>query len=113
MKCKPPTQKKLSALKTLKPNAKRAALFLKGLANSHRLLILCHLAEGEHSVTALIKATGIPQTSMSQHLAKLKRAHIVTFRREHRILYYTLVPGPVTTIMNTLHTNFCPAQPTT
>jgi DNA-binding transcriptional ArsR family regulator len=81
--------------------------FLKGLANSHRLLVLCQLVEGEKSVTQLIEATGIAQTSMSQHLSKLKAEGLVTFRRDHRILYYSIDNDAVLKIMTILYEEFC------
>ena len=70
--------------KTMADKAKQVAGFLKGLASEHRLLILCRLVEGEASVSQLIAATGLAQTSMSQHLAKLKDEGIVAVRRDHR-----------------------------
>ncbi|NKL52267.1 metalloregulator ArsR/SmtB family transcription factor [Rhizobium leguminosarum bv. viciae] len=84
-----------------------AANFLSGLANEHRLLVLCQLLEGERHVTALIDATDIPQTSMSQHLAKLKKEGIVDFRREHRTLYYFIRDPTVIEIMKVLYRRFC------
>lgn len=84
-----------------------AANFLGGLANEHRLLVLCQLLDGERNVTALIEATDIPQTSMSQHLAKLKKEGIVDFRREHRTLYYYIKDPVVIEIMRMLYERFC------
>ncbi len=81
--------------------------FLKGLASPHRLLILCHLMEKERSVGDLIELTGIAQTSMSQHLSKLKDEGIVTFRRDHRVLYYAIAHGAVYDIMEVLYHHFC------
>lgn len=94
-------------METIEKNAEMAAGFLKGLANPHRLLILCQLVEEEKSVSTLIEATGIAQTSMSQHLAKLREEKIVAFRRDHRTLYYHICSEPVLEIMNVLHDNFC------
>lgn len=91
----------------IQQNAQAAANFLKGLANAHRLMILCELADGEKNVTALMDATGIAQTSMSQHLGKLKNEGLVTYRRDHRTLYYRINHGAVTEIMGTLYRAFC------
>ena len=77
------------------------------LANEHRLLVLCQLLEGERNVTSLIEATNIPQTSMSQHLAKLKKEGIVDFRRDHRALYYFIKDPAVIEIMKVLYERFC------
>lgn len=94
-------------MKNIEENALKAANFLKGIASQHRLLILCQLAEGEKSVTELIEATGMAQTSMSQHLSKLKEEKIVTFRRDHRILYYSIDHDAVLKIMDVLYHEFC------
>ncbi len=87
--------------------ADKAAEFLSGLANTHRLLILCELADGERNVSELIQATGIAQTSMSQHLNKLKKEGIVNFRREHRTLHYFIADAAVLQIMSILYEKFC------
>lgn len=97
----------MESMEIRKDKADRAAGFLKGLANPDRLMILCQLAEGEKSVGALIEATGIAQTSMSQHLAKLKAEGIVDFRRDHRTLYYRISHEAALTIMRTLYDSFC------
>ncbi len=84
-----------------------ASGLLKGLASSHRLHILCQLIEGEKNVTQLIEKTGIAQTSMSQHLSKLKDENIVNFRREHRTLYYFICHDAARQIMDILYNYFC------
>ncbi len=87
--------------------AEKAASFLKSLANKNRLMILCELSTGEKSVTQIIEKTGIAQTSVSQHLAKLKQEGIVSFRRDHRILYYSISNDAVLDIMSILYDLFC------
>ena len=94
-------------MKVMEENALKAANFLKGIASQHRLVILCQLAEGEKSVTQLIEATSLPQTSMSQHLSKLKEENIVTFRRNHRTLYYSIKNEAILKIMDVLYHEFC------
>jgi ArsR family transcriptional regulator len=87
--------------------ATQAADFLKGLASPHRLVILCQLSEGEKSVTQLIEATQIAQTSMSQHLKKLKDEGLVDYRREHRVLFYRIAHPAVLEIMEVMYRSFC------
>lgn len=94
-------------LEHLKENAKLASDFLKGLASPHRLVLLCLLSEGEKSVSELQEATGLLQTSVSQHLKKLKDEGIVDFRRDHRTLHYKIVSPPVQKILGILHQEFC------
>ena len=94
-------------MKVMEENALKAANFLKGIASRHRLVILCQLVESEKSVTQLIEATSLPQTSMSQHLSKLKEENIVTFRRDHRTLYYSIKNEAILKIMDVLYHEFC------
>ena len=94
-------------MQKIEAKADTVAGFLKGLANPRRLLILCQLSEGEKSVSELIEATGIAQTSMSQHLSKLKAEGMVDFRRDHRTLYYFIDEPAVEKIMLTLYDRFC------
>ena len=91
----------------MREKAKLVSGFLKGFANEHRLMILCELATGEKNVTELIEATGIPQTSMSQHLSKLKEENIVSFRREHRTLFYYISHEAAGDMMEVLYKHFC------
>ncbi|MFJ6328523.1 MULTISPECIES: ArsR/SmtB family transcription factor [unclassified Rhizobium] len=97
----------MNLAQAMEKKAGKASAFLSGLANEHRLLVLCHLLEGEQNVTSLIEATNIPQTSMSQHLAKLKKEGIVDFRRDHRTLYYFIKDPAVVEIMKVLYERFC------
>jgi ArsR family transcriptional regulator len=101
------TQSAITFAEEMAPRAEQVAQFLKGLASPHRLMILCELAGGERSVSQLISATGIAQTSMSQHLAKLRMEGIVSVRRDHRTLFYA-IEHPVTgALMQVLYEHFC------
>jgi ArsR family transcriptional regulator, virulence genes transcriptional regulator len=44
---------------------------------------------------------------MSQHLSKLKEENIVTFRRDHRTLYYSINNEAILKIMDILYHEFC------
>ena len=108
MKCEVGTS--MDLMQIMPDKAEVVAGFLKGLANPSRLLILCALSQGERSVTELIAATDVPQTSMSQHLAKLKAEGIVEFRRDHRTLYYFISHPLVTEILAVLYGHFCASE---
>jgi ArsR family transcriptional regulator, virulence genes transcriptional regulator len=94
-------------LEKMQKKSKEVSEFMKCFGSPHRLLILCQLADGEKNVTQLIEATGIAQTSMSQHLAKLKSESIVDFRRDHRTLYYRISNPDAIRIMSALYDIFC------
>jgi len=91
----------------MRGKAEGAAEFLSGFASPHRLLILCLLSTGERSVGALVEETGISPTSMSQHLAKLKKEGLVDFRRDHRTLNYFISDPAALEIMEILYNRFC------
>lgn len=84
-----------------------AAQLLRALANEHRLMILCLLAEGEFSVGALNERVPLSQSALSQHLAVLRADALVETRRESQTIYYSLASGPVRALIETLHGIYC------
>ncbi|MDE2374786.1 MAG: winged helix-turn-helix transcriptional regulator [Hyphomicrobiales bacterium] len=85
----------------------KAARLLNALANESRLAILCELVEGERSVGSFVKAVGLTQSALSQHLAKLRAAGIVNTRREAQTIYYRLTSEPASIVMKTLADIYC------
>lgn len=75
---------------------------LKVLANVNRLMILCILSDGELSVNDLNESIDISQSSLSQHLAKLRGGKIVTTRRESQTIYYRISDGVDKSIIDVL-----------
>ena len=55
-----------------------------------RLMILSLLLQGEKSVSEIGMATGIGQPGLSQQLAELRRAELVTTRRQAKQVFYTI-----------------------
>jgi DNA-binding transcriptional ArsR family regulator len=88
-------------------NAGSAAKFLKALANPHRLMILCELLKGEQSVGALEQATGLRQSPLSQHLARLRQEELVSTRRVSQTIYYSLADPGVARMMAVLEELYC------
>lgn len=61
----------------------------KALADGTRRALLEYLVtEGERSVHALTAVAGVSQPMVSRHMAKLKRAGLVTVRRAGRETFY-------------------------
>lgn len=60
----------------------------KLLADNTRLRILWALLHGEHSVNNLADHVGAQPAGVSQHLAKLRMAHVVKVRREGTRMFY-------------------------
>ncbi len=78
---------------SLAGRATEAAGFLKALGHEGRLMILCHLAAGERSVTALEGLLGSRQAAVSQQLARLRLEGLVATRREGKTVFY-FIHGP-------------------
>ncbi|MGA9601390.1 MAG: metalloregulator ArsR/SmtB family transcription factor [Methylocystis sp.] len=91
----------------LAPKAAEAERFLKALGNRHRLMILCELHNGEAGVSELQRALGLGQSSLSQHLARLRRDKLVKTRRESQAIYYSLATADVTRVIALLAELFC------
>ena len=89
---------------------KRAAAFLKTLANEHRLRVLCRLVEGEKSVTQLQRSLGIRQSTLSQHLARLREEGLVQTRRESKKIHYSLANSEAVPIIWLLYNRYCRQQ---
>lgn len=88
-------------------HAGEAAALLKALANDQRLLVLCALLDGPLSVGEINERVELSQSALSQHLAVLRTARIVTTRRESQTIYYALADGPALKVMEVLYEAFC------
>ncbi|MDP7460339.1 MAG: metalloregulator ArsR/SmtB family transcription factor [Alphaproteobacteria bacterium] len=94
-------------LAVMQDNARDASRVLKAMANERRLLILCHLSEGESSVGELESLLGISQSALSQHLARLREDGLVTPRRAAQNIYYSLQGEEACSIIELLHDLIC------
>ncbi len=93
----------------MQENASEAVTLLKGLANESRLMIMCVLAEGEHSVGNLNERIKLSQSALSQHLAVLRDQGMVKTRRESQTIYYRLADSPAINVIGLLHDVYCDA----
>ena len=93
----------------LAAHAGSAAGLLKAMANPRRLQILCALADGELSVSALNDFIPLSQSALSQHLGLLRADGLVSTRREAQTIYYSVRPGPALDVIRVLHGHFCGA----
>lgn len=65
-----------------------ATNMLKLISDPSRLKILWALLHGEHSVGELATHVKLQPAAVSQHLAKLRIAHMVSVRREGTKMFY-------------------------
>ena len=88
-------------------NAQRASNFLKAISHEGRLMILCHLASGEKSVSELEELLSARQAAVSQQLSRLRLEGLITPRREGKAIYYRLTDNRPKQIMEVVYDLFC------
>lgn len=74
----------------------------KALGNGNRLELLEFLAQGERSVEALAKVSGLTVANTSQHLQQLRQAGLVVARKEGQHVHYSLSGDDVLSILECL-----------
>ncbi|WP_227257975.1 ArsR/SmtB family transcription factor [Kangsaoukella pontilimi] len=91
-------------------NALDASNFLKAISHEGRLMILCHLASGEKSVTELEDLLSARQAAVSQQLSRLRLEGLVTPRRDGKAIYYSLTDDRPRQIIELVYDLFCRAD---
>lgn len=91
-------------------NAVQASNFLKAISHEGRLMILCHLASGEKSVTELEELLSARQAAVSQQLSRLRLEGLVIPRRDGKTIYYRLADDRPKKIMEVVYDLFCRAD---
>lgn len=76
------------------------AEFFKTLSHPTRIRVLELLSEREHSVGEMLRVMGIEGSNLSQQLAVLRRAGLVSTRKEGSTVYYSLVSDQIANLMS-------------
>lgn len=92
---------------TMRDSAELVVGVLKSLANTDRLLILCHLAQQELNVSQIEEITDIKQPTLSQQLMMLRKSDVVTTRRDGKQIYYSIKDANLVQVLNTLYQLYC------
>jgi DNA-binding transcriptional ArsR family regulator len=72
---------------------KQESVIFRALGDPSRLAIFESLARKESAVKELTAQFRITQSAVSQHLAALREAGLVTVRRDGRLAYYGVNPA--------------------
>jgi DNA-binding transcriptional ArsR family regulator len=99
-------------IEVMEAAADSAVDLLKALGNRHRLLIICQLIDGERSVGDLAGFLGLRDSTVSQHLALLRKDGLVSARRDAQSIYYSIASDPAREILTTLYRVYCAPQKT-
>jgi len=82
-----------------RPLYQAKAEFFKTLGHPARIRVLELLAERERAVGEMLPEVGLEATNLSQHLAVLRRAGLVTFRKEGSTVFYSLTSPQVAELL--------------
>jgi rhodanese-related sulfurtransferase/DNA-binding transcriptional ArsR family regulator len=74
----------------------------KAVASAKRIEVLELLAQGEHAVEALARATGMSVTNTSAHLQVLRHAQLVETRKDATKVFYRLADDEVAAFLASL-----------
>lgn len=94
-------------LNELENNAAAAESLLKLMANANRLMILCQLSETASEVSGLVSKLGLSQSAVSQHLAKLRKAGVVSTKKQGTKVIYQVTNKTVVGLLETLQAAYC------
>lgn len=75
---------------------------IKAIAHPHRLCIVKGLMGNSCNVAHIQECLGIPQSTVSQHLSKLKSAGIIEGERNGVEICYTVVDDEIMSVVNIL-----------
>lgn len=78
------------------------AAVAKALGHAHRLELLEQLAQGERNVEVLAHKVGLSIANASQHLQHMRRAGMVSTRRDGKFVYYRLADDGVLDLLAAL-----------
>ena len=84
------SEKQIQGIAKIVDQCESVSSVLKILSHPNRLKLLCKLAESEYSVNDLSDLCNVSQSAMSQFLSRMKNEGIVTARREHNFLFYSI-----------------------
>lgn len=80
---------------------------MKAIAHPQRLMILCHLTEGEKNVGEMLERCEISQSQMSQFLNRMHREKLLKVRKEGQFSYYSIADKNLIKLIQSMQKIFC------
>ena len=74
----------------------------KVVCHGHRLELLEYLAQGERTVEALVKLTGLSVANTSQHLRVMRQSGLVEARKDGLYVYYSLADDEIVRLLSSM-----------
>lgn len=94
-------------MERMQEKCEEVAGILKHFSHPQRLLILCFLADKEHSVNEIQEAVGLSQSQTSQFLKRMNLEGLLGVRRDRNFSYYFVKNPDVKKLIKSLQKIFC------
>ena len=91
----------------MKMQCQEVATIMKALAHPQRLMLMCHLAEGEKNVGELLELCDISQSQLSQFLNRMQRERLLKIRKEGNFVFYSISDKKVLKLIQSMQKIFC------
>lgn len=91
----------------MKKQCNNVASILKAISHPQRLMLLCHLADGEKTVGELEELCGCSQSAISQFLKTMKHKKMLTSEKRGLFVYYRMHNPKVKKLVFSLSKIFC------
>jgi ArsR family transcriptional regulator, virulence genes transcriptional regulator len=93
--------------KKMETKCSEVSSILKAIAHPQRLMIMCHLVEGEKNVSELLELCDISQSQLSQFLNRMQRERLVKLRKESQFSYYSISEKNIIKLIQSVQKIFC------
>ncbi len=94
-------------MKAMRKHSADAAAMMRALSHEARLRVLCDLVGGECMAGELVERSGLSQSALSQHLARLREEGLVATRREGQSVFYRIADPRAARILGVLYDIYC------
>lgn len=90
--------------------APEIAVILRTLGNEARLIILCHLSDGEKSVSELEALSGLKQSHLSNNLKQLEGMRFLSKRAQGTMRLYSVSDDKLKKLLGHLKNLYCTGE---
>lgn len=94
-------------LKLLQAKCVEVSAIMKAISHPQRLMLMCHLSEGEKNVSELLELCELSQSQLSQFLNRLQREKLLNVRRDGNFSYYSIADKNITKLIQSMQKIFC------
>jgi DNA-binding transcriptional ArsR family regulator len=91
----------------MKAQCSEVAAIMKALAHPQRLMLMCHMAEGEKNVSEMLELCDISQSQLSQFLNRMQREKLLKIRKEGNFVFYSISDKKVLKLIQSMQKIFC------